>query len=239
MLHEGASVPATLVLTRPTPASLRFLAQIEAVTGANVSAIISPLFEIVPLPHAPLGVGDVILTSANAVAALTPEDHARGRTAWCVGEATASAAGAAGMHTRSADGDADALVELIRAEEPPSPLWHLHGRHVTGDIAARLQSAGFQVESRAIYDQAALLLSPEAREALDGDKPVVVPLFSPRTAALFAQRSPFAAPLHAVAISQAAAAPLAALPLASLTVAETPDAAAMLRSTCRILQSAE
>jgi uroporphyrinogen-III synthase len=239
MLHERAPVPATLVLTRPAPASRRFLAQIKAETGAKLSAIISPLFEIVPMPHAPLGEGDVILTSANAVTALTPEDRAGGRTAWCVGEATASAAGAAGMYPRSADGDADALVDLIRAESPPTPLWHLHGRHVTGDIAARLQVAGFHVESRAIYDQAALPLTPEAQKVLGGDTPVVVPLFSPRTAALFAQNAPFAAPLHAVAISQAAAAPLAALPLASLTVAETPDAAAMLRSTCRILQSAE
>jgi uroporphyrinogen-III synthase len=239
MLHERAPVPATLLLTRPAPAAERFLAELEAALGRPVPAVLSPLIDIRPLSYTPLVDGDLILTSANAVSALAPQDRIAGRTAWCVGASTARAARDAGFHAQNADGDAEALIALIAAHRPTQPLVHLHGRHLREDIAARLRDLGFSADSRVIYDQISCPLSSTAQSLLASEKPVVFPVFSPRSAALLADAAPFAAPIHAVAISVAASAPLAPCHPASLTIADHPDSAAMLRATCRILQSAD
>ena len=70
-------------------------------------------------------------------------------------------------------------------------------------------------------------LTADARAVLAGDAPVLLPVFSPRTAALLASAGPFAAPLHLVAMSGAVDAALGGLPCASRTVAARPDARAM------------
>ena len=70
---------------------------------------------------------------------------------------------------------------------------------------------------------------------LQGDGPVIAPVFSPRSGLVLSRelaRIGHRAPLHVVAISPAAA---AALPPHNLTIADHPDAAAMAQAVIRCL----
>ncbi|MGI1662212.1 uroporphyrinogen-III synthase [Palleronia sp. KMU-117] len=186
-------VPPILLLTRPAAQSERFFAQCEAALGHPVEAIVSPVIAIVAreFDHDASGLAGVIFTSENAVAALGDAPWRTGLRAWCVGRQTAEAAAAAGFDAVSADGDAADLVALILADRPEGPLLHLRGAHVADDTAARLTAGGVPTKAVVIYDQVAQPLTPAARRWLRGsDRPVLLPLFSPRSARLVRDEAP-------------------------------------------------
>ncbi len=156
-----------------------------------------------------------------------------------MGDRTAEAARVAGMRAVSAEGSADELVTLIRAEAPEGRLLFAHGAETRGRVAERLREAGFEVESVVLYDQAPQPLSADARALLASDRPVIAPLFSPRSAALLAAQAKDAvAPLILVALSEAVAVAWTGAPPARLVVAERPDAAAILDAIAEICASA-
>lgn len=214
--------PAPVVLiTRPEAAARRFAAQIEAL---DLRHVIAPLLRIVGVPHDAAAVQDakgLVFTSENGVRFAGP---GRGRPAWCVGPRTAEQARKAGYDVREGPGDAARLIPLIG---DLGPGWlHPHGAHV----AARLPVPGMVV-----YDQLPLPPSPEALALLQGAAPVILPLFSPRSARLAAEaaRASPGAPLRIVPISAAAeAAWRAAWPEGPVrcAVADQPDAEGILRA---------
>lgn len=230
MTPQSRALP--VLLTRPAAAGDRFAADLAAAFGDRIVTLSSPL--IAPrflTPDLPAGAAALILTSetgAEAAGRLRAGGAALPARAWCVGDRTASAARAAGFEGISAQGDADALVALILSRGERGPLLHLHGRETRGDVAARLAAAGVTATGVAVYAQEAQPLSPAARAALDGAGPVIVPLFSPRTAELFAATAPHRAALWLAALSPAVAAAVADLPAARRVTATTPDAAGML-----------
>ncbi|SFH06884.1 uroporphyrinogen-III synthase [Palleronia marisminoris] len=173
-----------IVLTRPLPAARRFARALRQL-GMDAPILFSPVLEIVPLGGGPLPDGTLVFTSENGVAAASELGSLAGRTVITVGERTAAAARAAGAEAEVLGGDVAALGDAILARGG-GPYVHLHGRHVTGDLAGRLQEAGIAAEGRAIYDQRAKPLTEAARSALMGPEPVVLPLFSARSASLTA-----------------------------------------------------
>lgn len=199
-----------LLMTRPGDDSERTAARI----GADV--IVAPILQIVPVDHDGAALAQVpglVFTSAHAVASAGP---GRGRPAICVGERTGQVARDAGFAVIQGAGTADSLVPLIAAS--PVPLVHPHGRH----LAQRLAVPGVVV-----YDQRPQPLTARARAALMGVRPVVVPVYSPRSARLLAGMAAGArAPLWLVAISDAAAAAWTA-PAARRAVADQPSGRAM------------
>ncbi|MEC3861582.1 uroporphyrinogen-III synthase [Mesobacterium sp. TK19101] len=219
-----------LLMTRPEAAGQRFWQGLPKDTRDGLRLVISPLIETEvtgPLPDLRAYDG-VILTSAHAVAAFRAlGGHAAGLTCFTVGAATARAATEAGFVALSANGDADDLVRLVCERAAGQRLIHLHGTHTRGDVSVRLTAANVQTDSAPIYDQRALGLSQQAQDVLSGDTPIVVPLFSPRTAALFAAGFRGDAPLFLACMSQAVAAEVASLPAKEVSVASNPDAKAM------------
>ncbi|MGV3694376.1 MAG: uroporphyrinogen-III synthase [Paracoccus marcusii] len=199
-----------LLMTRPGDDSERTAARI----GADV--IVAPILQIVPVDHDGAALArapGLVFTSAHAVASAGP---GRGRPAICVGERTGQVARDAGFAVIQGAGTADSLVPLIAAS--PVPLVHPHGRH----LAQRLAVPGVVV-----YDQRPQPLTARARAALMGARPVVVPVYSPRSARLLAGMAAGArAPLWLVAISDAAAAAWTA-PAARRAVADQPPGRAM------------
>jgi uroporphyrinogen-III synthase len=193
--------------------------------------------DIVPTAAAPaLAEGDaLIFTSANGVAAAGP---GQGRTAWCVGARTAAVAREAGYAAHVAGRTAEELVEHLRALRPAGRLVHLHGAHTRGDVAARLAEAGLQVGDFAVYDQVPLEPGPEFAAAL-ASAPLFVPLFSPRSAVLFAEaaaRTGARAPdrnLLLLALSPAVREALPAQLQGVTAVCDRPDATAMLDGIVR------
>ncbi|MBW7057110.1 uroporphyrinogen-III synthase [Paracoccus bogoriensis] len=212
---------ATLLLTRPLPDSQRIAAMLP-----DWPAVIAPILRIEPVPHDAAilqAAPGLVFTSGHAVASAGP---GRGRLALCVGPRTGELARAAGFDVREGDGFAESLLPLIATAD--RPLIHPHGRH----LARRLPVPGVVV-----YDQLPQPLTPQALELLSRPAPVVLPLFSPRSARLLAQAVAGAvAPLWVVAISDAALAAFGA-PAARTVVASRPEASALVAAITQIARA--
>jgi uroporphyrinogen-III synthase len=175
------------------------------------------------------------------VAALARLRPSGGLPAWCVGDRTAQAARKAGYGARSAAGDAAALVAAILAEAPPGPLLHARGEDSRGAVADRLTAAGLPTAEALVYAQRPAALSDEARRLLGGADPILVPLFSPRSAEIFAAALadiPRPAPLWVAALSPAVADAAAPLSPARMAIAGAPDADALLQAAEGLIAAA-
>ena len=173
-----------IVLTRPLPASRRFARSLRA-AGMTAPILFSPVLGIEPFPGPGLPEGvTVIFTSENGVHAAALLGPLAGRRAVAVGERTASVARGYGMEAEALGGDAGALAARL-TQRGGGPYLHLHGLHVTSDLAGSLRAAGIAAEARAIYDQRALPLTGAARQGIA--KGAIVPLFSPRSAEIVAE----------------------------------------------------
>jgi uroporphyrinogen-III synthase len=228
-----------LILTRPAPQAEAFAAEVATRWAGAVRIILSPLLQIVPVSITAdlTGVKGVIFTSAHGVAASLTADLPRGLTAWCVGEKTAQLAAEAGYDAVAGPSDGARLADKIISRRPPGPLVHLHGFHTRGSISEWLTNAGIGCIDVIAYDQIAQSLTDEAFDALHGNAPVILPLFSPRTATILDSQSPFSAPVHLIVMSTAVQGAAAAIGVRSLTVAATPDADAMIAATLKRLSS--
>lgn len=169
-----------LIMTRPEPDGARFAATLtEAV---EVEIIFSPLMEIVPLDVA-CQADEVIFTSTNGVLQAGRLGLSGGR-AWCVGDRTAEMAREAGFSAISAQGTVEDLLTLILEAAPKGDLAHIRGEETRGDLGPRLRAKGVNCADVIAYEQVSKPLNQEALLAIDGSTPVIIPLFSPRSATL-------------------------------------------------------
>lgn len=228
-------MPAIL-LTRPADAAARFAEKLRARLG-DVPIVISPLLRI-EWRQAPLPGGTPIFTSPNGVEGFLRAGGVARGACWCVGEATARAARAAGFAARASGGDAAALTADILASGETGPFAHLRGVHIAADLAATLRESGCVVEEAVVYDQIAQNLSDEALALLNGGNPVVLPLFSPRTAGQFAREHRGAAPLFVATMSAAVSKALGPFEPVRICQAARPDAAAMADAAERLFAAA-
>ncbi len=196
---------AILLLTRPYAGAARTEADIARLRpGTRI--VTSPAMEIVPVPATiDLVPAGLILTSENGAEAAGRLGLPPGLPAWCVGTRTAEVARAAGFAAINAEGDAEVLLQAILSAPDAGLLLHLRGDHARGDIVPRLRAAGRAARDIVVYRQEDRPLTAEAKEVLAGQVRVVLPLYSPRTAAIVAEQGPFSAPLHVIAISSAVA----------------------------------
>ncbi len=218
-----------LALTRPRPRAEALLARIETRLGRRVPALIAPLLEVQPLAadYTPRAFDGLILTSAHG--AQLARDIA-GLPVWCVGRATARAARVRGARVRAVAADADGLLAQLAGREFGRGLLWLRGVHVAGDIAARLGATGIRVRAVTIYDQPARPPDPALTRALEGTAPVVLPLYSPRSARLAGQALRRAGPgLRVIALSPAVAGAWQAAAGAPARICARPDGEEMLR----------
>jgi uroporphyrinogen-III synthase len=236
MADNDRTPEPTLLLTRPRAASERFAAACRR-RWPKAEVVIAPLMEIVPTDEPAPG-GDyagMIFTSSNSVAFAGPGN---GVPAWCVGERTAAAAKRAGFASVMAGETAADLVTFLAQARPGGRILHPHGVHQRGDVAERLTGAGLDVQGHAVYDQRRLPAGPEFAVALRRPR-VIVPLFSPRSAALFADAArPFLEPGAVdgpwiVAMSPAVRDALPSGWRQTATVSERPDADAMVAEIAR------
>jgi uroporphyrinogen-III synthase len=188
----------------------------------------APLLQIRPHhPALPRAVQAILVTSGNALHAITP---------WpvpllAVGDATAARARAAGFtDVRSAGRDGAALVTLALAMLRPDagPLLLLSGAGQGGAVATGLRQAGFRVLRRVTYTAAPVRrFPPAAATAITAGALHAAIFLSGETAATFVRLIPpaFHHHLHgvvAVAIGKAAADALKPLPWRQVRQARTP-----------------
>lgn len=233
----------TLLLTRPRAASARFAALFRAQFGPDWPVVIAPLMQTDWLTPEPVelskGGHELIFTSETAVAAWCRLTAERGARAWCVGPRTADAARQAGFAVAEGPGTAEGLARMIAAARPANRLLWPSGGAIAADMASLLQNHGLIAERLVVYDQTALPLGAEARRLLAGQTPVLLPLFSPRSANLAAcAMGGRTAPLWLVAISPSVAAAALALAADRQTVAAHPDAGGMMGALAALIAPA-
>lgn len=192
-----------LLLTRPLAQSHAFAEHVQK-DSPSLDVICAPLMRIklFDLPCDAASARGLIFTSVNGVNAWQHANLPTMHTAFCVGDATGVAAKQLGFQVVAAKGTAESLIETITAHKAQGPLLHIHGVHTRGDIAAVLTKAGIETNGLAAYDQELLPLSPDAQQAVAGNSPVILPLFSPRSAAHAATCIPPDAVVYPVCISQ-------------------------------------
>lgn len=230
-----------VLLTRPAAQSQRFADQLLAAFGP-MSFVITPLIAPEYLtPTLPAHAFQALVLTSETGAMAAGRLLAAGRTlpdlAFCVGDRTADAARQAGLRALSAKGAAAELIALLKSQNLTGPLLHLHGQDTRGDIAELLTKGGIVTVSVVCYAQRAQTLTAMALNALALDEPLLVPLFSPRTAQIFAESlpAPPRAPLWIAALSPAVADQARAANPQHLVTAARPDADAMLHAVAELL----
>jgi uroporphyrinogen-III synthase len=178
--------PDNVLITRPEPGASETAARVAAM---GLTPIVAPVLEIRAIPfRLPSGpVGALILASGNAVDPLPAACHPL--PVLTVGAATARRAVRAGFtNVISADGDAAALADLVRARINPrdGTLLLASGQGQSLALAANLRGAGYRVTRRVVYAAVPVPRLPEAaRAALTDDRALTVLLFSAETARRF------------------------------------------------------
>lgn len=215
----------TLLMTRPAAGSRAFVAALPDAVTERCDVVISPLIDIQPVAADVPDFDTAIFTSAHGVA---HGPQPRGRRAFCLGQTTTNAATMAGWNAQQMGQNAETLVAALAAQRPAARMVHFSGTHTRGDVAGHLQAAGLDASSVAVYDQVLLPLSDVAQNRLKGSDPVIVPLFSPRSALHFSEDAVCTAPLYLGAISPAAAANCAGVDHLALQIAGNPDRVGMI-----------
>lgn len=225
-------MPVSVLITRPEPAGARFADQLRARWGCDVPIVLSPLMRIVGLDTTPglEGIATLIFTSRAGVDAFARLDAERDIPCYTVGEATGQAARAAGLTVIATAPNTEALEQRMIADRTPGPCLHLRGDHVAGNIAAHLTSVGIETREQVIYRQDAVPLTKEAQALLRRENPVILPLFSPRSAGLFFQEQKACAPLLVATLSAKVAGKVPKADVAMLEVARHPDGDSMLEA---------
>jgi uroporphyrinogen-III synthase len=223
-----------LWVTRAEPGAAATADRLHAL---GLEALVFPLLAVERIDVVPDldGVGGLVFTSANAVRAFANLSPRRAFAVFAVGEATATAARAAGfIETTVGASDGAALTELITTKwratsgilaviTPEAPAF---------DVAKALSAAGLSVRRLVLYRTVSVTVPPPGlldavAAGVDG-----VLIHSPRAAeALAALPLPAAvfADVTLYALSEACAQPLRALPWREIRVADHPREDALLQ----------
>ena len=197
-----------LLLTRPQASSEAFWAALPEETRNSADFLINPLLSIHvsgPLPDLS-GVTGLIFTSANALDAYaTLGGPVLDIPAIAVGPATGAAIQAFGFRADVAGGTAEQVIEHVLKHGYAGPLLHLRGDNAIGDVAHRLSAAGVETREAVLYTQKLEPFSAATREALSQDRPIIAPVFSPRTARQLGRESKGIDCIRFAAISRAVA----------------------------------
>ena len=236
--NPTAQLPSVLI-TRPRAAAERFAAELlNQCHGLNI--VISPVLAIAPtgkLPELSQYEG-VIFTSPNAVERFSASTIADGCHCFCVGDTTAEAARQIGFSAISAGGDSTDLIDLIESGPTKGRMVHVRGVHSRGRIAQRLSDMGRPCDTAVVYDQIEKTLNEKAKQLFSANIPVIVPIFSPRTAELFLKQIQPSIQTYIVAMSQSIAQVFAKTPDINCSIAKSPDQKAMQQSVVRLLRDA-
>ena len=97
---------------------------------------------------------------------------------------------------------------------------------------------GRPCDTAVVYDQIEKTLNEKAKQLFSAKIPVIVPIFSPRTAELFLKQIQPSIQTYIVAMSQSIAQVFAKTPDINCSIAKSPDQKAMQQSVVRLLRDA-
>lgn len=222
----------TVLLTRPAAQSGRFADEVRQRYGdipIVVSPILAPHFLTPVLPD--VRPAALVFTSETGVTAFARLSQIRDADAWCVGARTAQAARREGFRAIDGGGHVHALIAAITAAGVTGPLLYPRGEDQAADLAALLSAAGIPTRDVVVYAQRPQPLTDVALTLFASETPVVLPLFSPRSARLLADaiaKPGRTAPLWVAALSPPIADAARTLRPDRLVIAARPDTEALL-----------
>lgn len=177
-----------VLITRPQPDADNFA---QDCRSAGLDPIVAPLMTVAPRDdwETPVDAAALAFTSANGVRVFASASRVRSLVAFCVGEATADAAQAAGFSTvHAADGDVISLAETIaeHGRAFSGHIVHIAGARRAGDLIGLLRERGLNAHRIVAYETREAEILPEpAQGEIGSGRALAVALFSPRTAQLF------------------------------------------------------
>lgn len=177
-----------IIITRNLKAGQRTAAELRSLGLARHRMVLSPLVKIRFItPKLNLGrFRSAVFTSQNAARATSSPPA--GMLAWCIGKKTADIARKKGFMVVTAKGNAESLISLLKESPLKHPVVWLRGQDTAVDIQRRLSETGIQIQSEIVYEQQALCLSKAALAKLQA-QPCILPVFSPKTAAILSREA--------------------------------------------------
>ncbi|MCB2093329.1 MAG: uroporphyrinogen-III synthase [Rhodobacteraceae bacterium] len=228
----------TLLLTRPFAQSQGFAAEFRARFCSDWPILIAPLarLEFHNPPFDGQDIGHVIFTSQNGVAGFSRLTPDRRFHAWCVGKKTAEAARMAGFDSTIGPGTAEELADRIIAEGTVRRAFYPRARDIAFDLSKKLETGGIDTVELIVYRQERCPPMAEAAALLAGGSPILLPLFSRRSADIFRINYPeIRAPILLAAISPTVADATDRITKAACTVASHPDSDHLLDALAELL----
>ena len=242
-----------VLVTRPHPDDETTA---QALRARGVDVLRAPMLRFEPVPFqddADANYGAVIVTSANALRAITPHLAASRLLKlplYAVGENTAAAARDAGFgEVIASKGDAGALRDLVLASatskrlKRASPILYLAGADLARDLAGDLGENGFTVVTQTTYRMVpAPSLPQDVCDAFVAHEIEAVLHYSRRSARAFLEAARAggveisALALPQCCISPAVAAVLRDAGATQVTAAASPDENALFEALRRALQ---
>ena len=222
----------TILITRPAPSGAAFAKQLKKVIGPAAKIVLSPVFEIEACGALPdlSQVRQLVFSSRHGVEAFARLSARRDIPAYAVGEATAQAGRDIGLSVTACGGDARQMRKRILADALPGPFLHIRGEYTTGHLARDLTFAGLETHEAVLYSQRAVGLTDQAKECLQQKTPVILPLFSPRSARLAVSKVLVKAPLFVAAMSENVAQEIPPEIVREVVVAREPTTIEMLHT---------
>jgi len=228
-----------LLLTRPEPDAQRTA---DALRRRGHTVVVAPLMRIEVLADAEIGAGPwaaIMITSANAAHAVVAHRRKRALESlpvFAVGERSAQAMREAGFaDVSSADGGVGDLAQLVSERMTPgSALLYLAGAERAGDLAAKLATRHFAVQTAVVYRAVAVDDLPSAAAGALAKDIEGVLHYSRRTAEAYVDAARAAGMLESAlkpaqfCLSAQIAEPLAQAGAATIHVAPRPAEAAMI-----------
>ena len=225
----GRRLP-NILLTRPQAQARHFADELIAQGVQPNQIIIDPIMKIAPV-EASCDISackGLIITSANALSYLPVALRGSRLPCYCVGESTSQAARALGLDAYHLADTARALCDALPTACQEGPLLHLRGAHTTLDMAEHFPSNPLPVENLVVYKQIALPLQAKTHENLRRSSPVILPIFSARSAKLLGKLALDWQPHWAVALSPAIATLCHEAGFGQITTATQPNRQAMV-----------
>ncbi|MEM6307330.1 MAG: uroporphyrinogen-III synthase [Pseudomonadota bacterium] len=221
-----------ILITRPKSSATNFANLLSDRGIPHTSIYVSPIMAILPvafkMPHFEVA----IFTSAQGVQAF-PTGVAHRRAAYCVGEKTTQAAQNAGFEAIYGGGTLDQLKEYLQIHPPKGVVAHFRGAHTIGDLSTSLP----HMKDVVIYYQKAQNLTNNAKNLLQRESRVFLPLFSPRSAALVLNQPCNFHTHQAICISPAVADICTQKGMTHIAIAAAPTAWDMANVICDMVRT--
>ena len=224
-----------LLLTRPLDGNERFCSNIKHLLN-RCEILDNPIQKIEFLPAADevKKKSILIFTSINGLRS-AEKYNLINKKCFVVGENTKRVATSLGYEVLGFASNQENLLKLIKSNKPSENMVHIRGKHTVGNLCDSLKRSAVSCMDIVGYNQKPLKIKKKTLQKIQSGKPVILPIFSSRTAELLKSNLDLTG-FNIVAISEAVEKILEGIELGELVISEQPDLKSMQEATLAILR---